>query len=68
MANHSDTPIVDRYIEAKVGERVHIDNLLADVPLVHFYQPEPNGPSFCDTPLSSFKCELAELPYYTRIE
>lgn len=61
-------PVIEKWTNAKVGERVHIDSLLAYIPMVHFYQPDRAGPSFCETPTSTFKCNLNELPYYTRIE
>lgn len=60
--------IVDEWTKAKMGERVHIDRLLAYVPVVHFHQLEKDGPSFCDTPTMTFRCVAGELPYYTRIE
>lgn len=59
----------DRWQDAKPGEWVHIDSLLADVPATRFYQMEgADGPSYCDTPLSSFRGTKETLPYYMRIE
>lgn len=61
--------VVEKWTQAQLGDRVHVDNLLKSLPATHFYQmPPKTGPSYCDTPLSTFKCDLNELPYYTRIE
>lgn len=66
---NTEPKTVTKWTEAKIGERVHVDNLLAYVGVVHFFQMEkPDGLSFCETPTMTFRCAVNELPYYTRIE
>lgn len=61
---------VEKWADAGMGDRVHVDRLLEWVPVVHFLQLEkgPGEPSYCEAPTMTFRCEPSEMPYYTRIE